>query len=112
MRLARVAAAVMLPLALASCAKFDAALGQQWAVVSFKSNTSVATLLKVRTACSHVPNVQPESLPKVRSAMNMVYALQFRTDKASNANLALLEECLQKFPSVAGVDFQDSGDSG
>lgn len=112
MRLARVAAAALLALALASCAKFDAALGQQWAVVQFKSDTSVATLLKVRTACSHVPNVQAESLPKVRSAMNMVYALQYRTDKATNANLASLQECLQRFPSVTGIDFEDSGDSG
>lgn len=111
-RLSRAAAAVLLSVALASCAKFDAALGQQWAVVQFKSNTSVTTLLRVRAACSHVPNVQPESLPKVRSAMNMVYGVQYRTDKATNANLAMLQECLQKFPSVTGIDFEDSGDSG
>ncbi len=49
---------------LAGCAKFDAALGQQWAVVQFKTNTPVATQLKVRAACSHVPNVRPERLPK------------------------------------------------
>jgi hypothetical protein len=103
--------AVALSLALAGCAKFDAALGQQWAVVHFKADTSVSTLLKVRTSCSHVPNVRPENLPKVRSATNMVYALRYQTNNASDANLAALQQCLQKFPAVAGIDFEDSGDS-
>jgi hypothetical protein len=111
-RPALIAAAAILSLALGGCAQFDASLGQQWAVVQFKSNTSVATLLHVRAACSHVPNVQAEALPKVRSAMNMVYALRYRTDNATNANLASLQQCLQKFPSVAGLDLQDTGDSG
>jgi hypothetical protein len=96
----------------AGCAKFDAALGQQWATVNFKPNTSTATLLKVRAACSRVPNVRPEALPTVRSTANMIYALTYRTDHASDANLAELQQCLQRFPSVAGIDFQDSGDAG
>jgi hypothetical protein len=108
---ARAATAVALALALAGCAKFDAALGQQWAVVHFKSNTSVATLLKVRSVCSHVPNVHAEQLPKVRTPATMIYALRYQTDNASDANLAALQECLQRFPSVAGIDFEDSGDS-
>jgi hypothetical protein len=37
--------------------------------------------------------------------------LRYRTDDASDSNLAQLQECLQKFPSVAGIDFTDSGDS-
>jgi hypothetical protein len=111
-RPALIAAAAILSLALAGCAQFDASLGQQWAVVQFKPNTSVATLLQVRAACSHVPNVHPEALPKVRSAMNMVYALRYSTNNATNANLASLQECLQKFPSVSGINLQDTGDSG
>lgn len=110
-RLIRAGAAVVLLLALASCAKFDAALGQQWAVVHFKADTPVATLLKVRTACSHVPNVRAENLPRVRDAANMIYALRYRTSNASDADLAALQVCLQRFPSVAGIDFEDSGDS-
>ncbi len=96
----------------AGCAKFDAALGQQWATVNFKPNTSTATLLKVRAACSRVPNARPEALPKVRSTANMIYALTYRTDNASDADLAELQQCLQRFPSVAGIDFEDSGDAG
>lgn len=99
-------------LGMAGCSKFDAALGQQWATVNFKANTSVATLLKVRTACSRIPNVRPEALPRKRTSATMMYALTYRTDNASDANLAQLQQCLQKFPSVEGISFGDAGDAG
>jgi hypothetical protein len=99
-------------LALAGCAKFDAALGQQWATVNFKANTPVATVLKVRAACSHIPNVRAEALPRKQVTSMMMYAVTYRTDKASDANLAQLQQCLQRHPSVAGIDFQDAGDAG
>ncbi len=112
----RAAAAGALALALAGgaagCAKFDAALGQQWATVTFKPDTSVPTLLKVRTTCSHIPNVRAEALPKKRTPETMMYSLTYRTDHASDANLAQLQQCLQRFGSVQGITFQDSGDSG
>ncbi len=97
---------------LTGCAKFNAALGQRWATVSFKPNTSSATLLKVRAACSHIPNVRAEALPHKRTPETMMYSLTYRTDHASDANLAQLQQCLQKFRSVQGITFTDSGDSG
>jgi len=97
---------------LAGCSKFDSALGQQWATVNFKPNTSIATLLKVRATCSHIPNVHAEALPRTRNAATMMYALTYRTDNASDANLAQLQLCLQRFPSVQGIDFEDSGNAG
>jgi hypothetical protein len=106
-----VAAAVTLALTAAGCAKFDAALGKQWAIVHFQSNTTVATVLKVRQACSHVPNATPKPLPKDTSGLGMIYALQYTTTNASDANLAQLQQCLQRFPSVSGIEFQDSGAS-
>ncbi len=96
----------------AGCAKFDAALGQRWAVAQFRPNTPVTTLLKVRAACSHVPNVRPEALPAGRPAAALSYALRYRTDQASDANLAQLQQCLQKFPAVTGISFEDSGNAG
>ncbi|HEY2693019.1 MAG TPA: hypothetical protein VGJ50_31595, partial [Streptosporangiaceae bacterium] len=101
------AAALALTLAggAAGCAKFDAALGQQWATVSFKPNTSVATLLKVRSACSHISNVRAEALPKKRTPETMMYSLTYRTDHASPANLAQLQQCLQRYSSVQGITF-------
>ncbi len=112
----RAAAAAALAAALAGglagCSKFDAALGQRWATVSFKPNTSIATLLKVRAACSHIPNVRAEALPRKQTPATMMYALTYRTDNASDANLAQLQQCLTRFPSVAGIQFGDAGDAG
>jgi hypothetical protein len=42
----------------------------------------------------------------------MMYAVTYRTDNASDANLAQLQKCLQRFKSVAGIDFEDSGSDG
>jgi hypothetical protein len=97
--------------ALAGCGGFDAALGRQVAVVEFKSDTSLPILLRIRTACARVPHVQAQRLPRVDSTMKLVYAVSYSTDGASQANLAALQQCLQKFPAVMGIEFEDSGDS-
>jgi hypothetical protein len=110
--LACLAAGIAAAASLSACSKFDAALGQQWATVSFKDNTPEATVLKVRAACSHIPNVHAEALPPQANQETMQYAVTYQTNDASDANLAQLEECLQRYPSVAGVDFEDSGDDG
>ena len=115
-RTLRAAAAAALALTLAGgvagCAKFDAALGQQWATVSFKPNTSVATLLKVRSACSHIPNVHAEALPKKRTPETMMYSLTYRTDHASTPTWRSCSSACRSTSSVQGITFQDSGDSG
>lgn len=105
-------AGFMLLAGLAGCAKFDAALGKQWATVDFQPNTPVATVLKVRAACSHIPNVTPQGLPKQADPEDLQYSVTYITTNASDANLAQLQECLQRYPSVAGIDFEDAGDDG
>ncbi len=103
-----VAAAVT---ALAGCSQFDAALGQRQAVVTFQDSASLAQRLAVRSACK-TPTVVPQPLP---SNLNSPYALPqviYQINKASNADVAVLEECLAKFPSVTGVTLQDSSDEG
>jgi hypothetical protein len=100
-----IAAAVLLPAA-AGCSAFNAALGQREAVVHFRAGISNATRLKVRAACSHVPQATPEPLPTDHKASDLLYNVRFRVDQASDAELARLEECLQKFPSVTGVDIE------
>jgi hypothetical protein len=104
--------AVAVMTALAGCSQFDAALGQRQAVVSFNPGTTVAQRMAVRAACAKTPNVTPQPLP---SNMNSPYALQqviYQINQASNADVALLEKCLAKFPSVAGVTLHDSADEG
>jgi hypothetical protein len=98
--------------AVAGCSQFDAALGQREAIVAFNDGTTVAQRMAVRTACAKTPNVTPQALP---SNMNSPYALEqvvYQINKASDADVALLQECLAKFPSVAGVTLQDSSDDG
>jgi len=104
--------AVVVVAALAGCSQFDAALGQRQAVVTFNPGTTVAQRMAVRAACAKPPNVTPQPLP---SNMNSPYSLEqviYRINQASNADVALLEKCLAKFPSVAGVTLQDSAYEG
>ena len=107
-----VVAATVAAVALAGCSQFDAALGQRQAIVTFRPNTPVSQRLAVRSACAKVPEVKA---PPVPSDLNSPYALQqltFRIDHATNADVARLETCLAKFPSVVGVTLQDSSDMG
>lgn len=106
-----IAGSLLVAAGLGGCAKFDAALGKQEMVVAFKNGTTTATRLKVRAACSHIPQARPEALPTNHLASDNLYDVIYRVDKASNAQLARLESCLQKYPSVTGVDLQTSGDS-
>jgi hypothetical protein len=108
--LALVAAATAVTLA--GCSQFDAALGQRQAIVSFRDNTPVAAKLAVRKACTSAPAVTPQALP---SDLNSPYALQqltYQVNQATDAQVAQLEKCLAKYPSVAGVTLQDSSDEG
>jgi len=103
---------VLAAAALAGCSQFNAALGQRQAVVSFLPDTTVSQRLAVRSACSRLPAVTAQPLP---ADLNSPYALQqltFRIDHATNAEVARLETCLAKFPTVAGVTLQDSTDMG
>jgi hypothetical protein len=111
-RLAEVALVLAAAAALAGCSQFDQALGQREAVVSFRSGTPVSQRLAVRSTCAKIPQVDAPPLP---SDLGSPYALQqliFRIDHASDADVARLETCLDKFPGVAGVTLQDSSDAG
>ncbi len=94
------------------CAKMDAAMDKQWMVVDFNPGTTVATALQVRAACSHVQDTPPMALPAKHSVINIMYGVRYDTTNSSPANLAQLQTCLQKFPSVQGVDPEDVGDEG
>jgi len=98
--------------ALAGCSRFDAALGQRQAVVSFRAGTSVPQRLTVRSTCAKVPAVTAQPLPSDLSSPYALQQLTFQINHASDADVAQLETCLAKFPSVAGVVLQDSSDEG
>jgi len=89
-----------------------AALGQQWVSVTFKPDTGIATINKIRAACSHVPNVHADPLAGKHTVLNLIAGMRFDTTNATVANVAQLEQCVQRFPSVVGFTPQDSGDTG
>jgi hypothetical protein len=86
------------------CAGFDKAFGQREAIVTFQQGTPKSVRLEVRAACSHVPRAVPEPLPTDHKLSDYDNDVRYRIDKASDAELAQLENCLSKFPAVRGVE--------
>ena len=97
--------AAALALAAAGCSTFDATFGQREAVVQFRPQTPGAVMLKVRAACSHLPRASPEPLPTDHLAADLSNDVRYRVDNASDGDLARLQKCLQKYPSVVGIEF-------
>ncbi len=97
---------------LAGCSQFDAALGQRQAVVTFNAGTTLAQRMSVRAACAKTPNVTPQPLPSNVSSPYAFEQVTYQINQASDADVALLEKCLAKFPAVTGVTLQDSSDEG
>jgi len=77
-----------------------------------RSAATGLALQRIRAACSHVPNVTADPLPHRGPALDIVASVRFNTTRASDANVAELESCLAKFPAAAGIDPEDSSDSG
>jgi hypothetical protein len=105
-----IAASVACLLGVTGCAQIDKSLGQQQALVTFANNASVATRLQVRSACAKVPGVSLIPLPKGVPLTSALGQVEYSVTGASSADLARLQECLSKFPSVQGLDLQDSTD--
>jgi hypothetical protein len=103
------AGALAAAILLGGCAKMDAALGQQWVIVQLASNTSVATARQVAAACSHVPGVHPERV-KPTAPGGVVGSVRFDSTQASDADMARLQSCLQRFPAVQGLTVGEPGD--
>lgn len=98
-------------LAATGCSQFDKALGQQQATVYFQSSTPVPFKLKVRTACNNLPHVKAVPLASGVPLSSAVDVVTYNTTGAGIADIARLEECVNKFaPRVQGVDVTDSSD--
>ena len=95
--------------ALAGCAKFDAALGQQELVVTFQPATSQQAMMKARDACAHLPGATAEAVPTSLNATEGTYDVRYRINQATDAQIAKLEQCLSQFPSVVGVNVEQEG---
>jgi hypothetical protein len=109
--LAVTTAAAALCLAATGCGAFDRAFGKQEAVVQFQPNTPASTMLKARAACSHLAGAYAEPIPKHVLAVDLPDDIRYEVGSASDAQLARLQQCLERFPSVVGIEFSSpSGD--
>lgn len=110
-RLLAVAAATALCVAAAGCGAFDRAFGKQEAVVQFQPNTPASAMLAARAACSHLAGTHAEPIPKHALAVDLPDDIRYQVSGATDAQLARLQQCLQRFPSVVGIEFSSpSGD--
>ena len=105
------AAAAISLLSVTGCAQFDKALGQRQALVSFKDGTPVPVRLQVRAACGKLPNVSAAPISKSVPLSSAVSEIVYQVNNASAADIARLQECLARFPSVQGISIQDSSDN-
>ena len=93
---------------LGGCAKVNSALSKQWITVQLAPDTSLAAARHVATACSHVPGTRPERVtPTV--AGGSVESVRFDTTRATDADMARLQQCLQRFPVVLGLTVGEPG---
>ncbi|MGH3293455.1 MAG: hypothetical protein ACRDP7_16775, partial [Trebonia sp.] len=95
-------------LGVTGCAQFNKALGQQQASIYFQSSTPVAFKLKVRAACDNLPHVKATPIATGVPLSSAVRVVTYDTSGAGLADIARLEECVNKFaPQVQGVDVTD-----
>ena len=104
------AAALLAVGGVAGCSQFDKALGQQQAIVSFKSSATIAQRLAVRTTCGKLPAVTKQPLPDLKKYPYALQELTFDVSKASDTQVTNLDKCLNRFPVVEGMVIQDSSD--
>jgi hypothetical protein len=95
------------------CSQFNSAFGQQWIVVQFAPNTTVATAKRIVASCGHVPNMPLQGKVKPDTGQaGMVDDVNFDATQATPADLARLETCLSKYPAIVqGFTEMDQGDS-
>ena len=107
-RLAACAAAAIVIL-LSGCAQMSAALGQQWVVVQLASNTKLATAKHVTATCSRASGLRAEPV-RPTSPGKVVASVRFISTQATDADMAKLQQCLQRFPVVQGLTMTEPGD--
>jgi hypothetical protein len=96
-------------LSVAGCASFDKALGQSTVQVFFADNATPAAMLKIMNACNNInPDVKAEANPPGTPPEDI--QVIYNTTGAGDVQIAQLEECLNKYPQVTGVNPEDSSD--
>lgn len=101
--------AFALILGVSGCAEFDKALGQSSVQVYFSDTATPASMIKIMNACNNVnPYVKAEANPPGTPPEDI--QVIYNTTGADDAQIAQLEECLNKYPQVAGINPMDASD--
>jgi len=87
----------------------DAALGKQWLDVQFKSGTTMTAARHAATGCRHVTGVRLTSITPDPAVTGTADSARFNVSDASDADMARLQLCLQRYPSVLGVTLNEAG---
>ena len=102
---------VALCLGMTGCAQFNKALGQQQALIYFKTSTPVLVQAQGALRVNNLPHVKAAPIATSVPLASAVDVVTYNTTGAGVADIARLEECVNKFaPQVEGVDVQDSSD--
>lgn len=88
----------------------DAALGQQWVVVQLAPGTTLAAARHAAQACSHVPGVRLDRVRPVTPQSGVVESVRYDATNASDADLARLQQCLQRFRAFQELTVTQPGD--
>jgi hypothetical protein len=67
--------------------------------------------LQVRAACDKLPNVSAAPVSRDVPAESATSVIVYKVTGASNADIARLQVCLSRFPSVQGLNLQDASDN-
>jgi hypothetical protein len=102
-------AAAAAAILLTACSRMDAALGQQWLVVQLASNTTLTTAKHVTATCSRASGLRAEPV-KPTSPGRIVGSVRFISTQATDADMAKLQQCLERFPAVQGLTMTEPGD--
>ena len=94
---------------LGGCAQMSSALGQQWVDVQLASSTTMAAAQQVTSGCSHLPGIHADPV-RPTAPGGVVDSVRFDTTQASDADMARLQRCLQRFPVVQGLTVGEPGD--
>lgn len=100
--------AVVVVAALALVSTRLGSLVQREAVVAFSRTATPAQHRAARAACSGLPNIVTEPPPRNTLRASQLNDVRFRVEKADDAELARLFDCLRRQPGVIGVDIPGS----
>jgi hypothetical protein len=108
-RLAVVAIAIGLGLALAGCN--TSAFTKRELVVDFHQDSPQSQHQAAFNACEHAsPAATPEPFSTSGPLVDTIGNVRFRIDHANDKEIATLEACFEKQPGVAGFDIPDLTD--